>query len=296
MENVLKKQLKKFTRTSWGTRIILVLFFLFFLTEAILQFYPFLWVLNNSLKSTEEFYENALALTKSWQFKNYIDVFKKFQVQGGIGYLTMLWNSVWQTALYLFVNVLSSTLVAYTTAKFRFPGRRFLYGLMIFTQTIPIIGTGAASYKLRYALGMINNPATIWFCWAVGFDYACFVLYGTFQGISNSYSESAEIDGASEWKILIKVVLPQAFPVIVALLITNFVTRWNDYTTAQISLNHYPNLAYGLYIFQKDSQYDSNSRGLYFAALVFTALPGILLYAFFQNFVVKNVSVGGIKG
>ena len=167
---------------------------------------------------------------------------------------------------------------------------------MIFTQTIPIIGTGAASYKLRYAMGMINNPALIWFYWAMGFDYACFVLYGTFQGISNSYSESAEIDGANEWQILLRVVLPQAFPAIVALLITNFVARWNDYAQAQISLNNFPNLAYGLYLFQKTSQYESNSQGLYYAALVFTALPGVLLYVFFQNFVVKNVSIGGIKG
>lgn len=210
--------------------------------------------------------------------------------------MEMLWNSVWQTAMYLFINLLSSTLVAYTTAKFRFPGRKLLYGLMIFTQTIPIVGTGAASYKLRYAMGMINNPAWIWFYWAMGFDYACFVMYGTFQGISDTYSESAEIDGASELTVLLKVVLPQAFPAIVALLITNFVTRWNDYASAQISLNHYPNLAYGLFLFQKDSQYDTNSRGLYYAALVLTAVPGVVLYAVFQNFVIKNVSVGGIKG
>ena len=296
MENVLKKQVKKFTNMSIGAKITLSLFFVFFVVEAVIQLYPFLWGINNSLKDTREFYESSLALTKSWRFSNYADVFTKFKVKGGVGYLTMLWNSVWQTAMYLFVNILSSTLVAYAVSKFRFPGRKFLYGLMIFTQTIPIIGTGAASYKLRYAMGMINNPALIWFYWAMGFDYACFVLYGTFQGISNSYSESAEIDGANEWQILLRVVLPQAFPAIVALLITNFVARWNDYAQAQISLNNFPNLAYGLYLFQKTSQYESNSQGLYYAALVFTALPGVLLYVFFQNFVVKNVSIGGIKG
>lgn len=270
--------------------------FLFFLVEAIIHVFPFLWVINNSLKGVTEYYENPVGLTVSWKFSNYVSVFSEFKVNGVIGYFEMFFNSFWQTFVYLFVNLFSSMFIAYALAKFRFPGRSFLYGVLIFVQTIPIVGTGGAAYKLRYALGMINNPWTFWVSWAVGFDYSAFILFGSFKSISNAYGESAEIDGASESAILWKVIFPQVVPAMLALMVTNFVTRWNDYTTSQIYLNNYPTLSYGLFLFQKEAMYLESGKGVYFASLVLTAIPGILMYACFQGLIIKNLSVGGIKG
>ena len=294
----LNSALLKWKNLSLFEKIFLTSFFIFFVVEAVLQFYPFVWVFNNSIKTPDEFNyaTNKSLLTTTWAFSNYINVFSEFVIYGNISYFTMLWNSIWQTFLYLFVNLLASMLVAYALAKFRFPGRGLLYGIMIFTQIVPIVGTGAASYKLRYELGMINNPATIWFYWMNGFDYSAFIMFGTFLGISKSYSESAEIDGANEWQILGSVVFPQIIPLIIALAVNNFVARWNDYATAQISLNKFPSLAYGLYLFQQNSNWSKSGKVIYYAALLMTALPGVLLYVVFQNLIIKNVSVGGIKG
>ncbi len=286
----------KFFKYSWGAKIILILGFLFFLAEAIFHIYPFLWAINNSLKTNDEFYSNALAMTSSWQFINYADVFTKFSLSGGQTYFTMLFNSTWQTGIFLLVNILSSTLLSYCLAKFRFPGRNFLYGIMIFTQTIPIIGSGVIGYKINLALGLVNNPYLIWISWAMGFDYSAFILFGFFQGVSNSYMESATLDGANDFQVFFKVIVPQIIPCIVALLVTNFVTMWNDYTTSQIYLNKYPNLAYGLFLFQHNSQYLANSRGVYFAAIILTSIPGVLFYSLTQKLVINNLTVGGLKG
>lgn len=290
--------LDKWKQLGMGVKIILIVFFLFFVSEAVVHVYPFLWVINNSLKSTSEFNSgvSTSALTTTWAFNNYIKVFDEFVVYGDVYYLEMLWNSIWQTFVYLFANLLASMMIAYALAKFRFPGRNFLYSILIFIQTIPIIGTGAASYKIRYQLGMINNPFTIWFYWMNGFDYSTFIMFGTFVGISKSYSESAELDGASELQILLKIILPQVVPLIIALVVTNFVGRWNDYQTAQISLFDYPSLAYGMYLYQINSNWSTSGKVTYYAALVMTALPGVLMYVIFQDLILKNVSVGGIKG
>lgn len=304
MENLYKKSVieklklsvKRFGQKTLDVKIVLILFFLFFLTNAIICFYPFVWIFNNSLKGSAE-YVSSMAITKEWQFINYLNVFEEFITEGGgraVNYWEMLWHSAWQTVVYLFVNIGTSVLVAYALAKFRFPGQNLLYALLIFTQTIPIIGTGAAMFKLKHALGMINNPYTIWLQWAHGFDYSAFILYGIFKSISNSYSESAKIDGASDLNVFLRIVLPQAMPTITALLITNFVTKWNDYATTQTSLWEYPNLAYGLFTYRKDATYVGPE--IYYAAIIIVSLPGILLYAFFQNVVVKNLSVGGLKG
>ena len=111
-----------------------------------------------------------------------------------------------------------------------------------------------------------------------------------------SVNLAAEIDGAGESAILWKVIFPQILPAMLALMVTNFVARWNDYTTSQIYLNEYPTLAYGIFLFQKESMYLEAGKGVYFASLLLTAIPGIIMYACFQGLIINNLSVGGIKG
>ncbi len=296
MQEKKTSKFKKFQSLSLGVKIFLIAFFLFFLVEAFLHIYPFLWVINSSLKSGAEIRDgNALAITKSWQFSNFVDVFKEFTVEGSVNYWGLFINSTWQTGMYLFINIFSSTLLAYALAKFHFPGRGLLYGLMIFTQTIPLIGSGVIDYRLKFDLGLVNNPALIWISWAMGFDFSAFIMFGTFQGVSNSYMEAATIDGANDFQIFGRVVFPQAFPCIVALLCTNFCTMWNNYGVSQITLNEYPNLAYGLFRFEQDTKYMAE-EGIYYAAMILTSLPGIIFYAVTQNGILKNISVGGLKG
>ncbi len=297
-QNLIVRTWKRFDRFSVGAKIALIGFFLFFVVEAFIHIYPFVWVINNSLRAEVDININSTILTETWLFSNYWKVFTDFKVgtlQGDIYYLDMLINSTWQTFVYLFVNLSSSMFVAYNLAKFRFPGRGLLYGVLIFTQTIPLFGAGTADFKLKYDLGMINNPWTIWIGWAMGFDYSTIILLGAFQGISRTYSEAAEIDGANQFQIFFKIMFPQVFPAVMALMVTNFVTRWNSYETSQIVLRNYPNLAYGLFAALDDPNLTMDLGGKY-AALVLTAIPGVLMYACFQNLIIKNMSVGGLKG
>lgn len=300
IKNSLSKAIKKFNSFSIGARIVLIAFFLFYVLEAALLVIPFLSVLSNSVRTANEIIAAPMGFSSTPRLQNYLDIFTYptgFYIKGTVGYLQLLFNSVWQTFGYLIVNLISSAFVAYALAKYKFPGRRLVYFILIFVKTIPIVGTGAASFKLINALNMHNNPALIWFTWGCGFDYSAFIMFGFFSGISTAYMEAARIDGASEWKIFTKVMLPQMLPCIVALMITNFVGRWNEYTEAQIYLNNYPNLAYGLFLFREKASYgDSTRLGVYYAALVLTALPSILLYSTLQNFVIKNMTVGGLKG
>lgn len=294
LKEKISRTFKKWHKKPLGVKIFLTVFFLFFLTEAIIHLIPFGILINNSLRSFADYSENgALSINVSWAWDNYARVFTEFKVRGDIGYFTMLTNTLWQAFLYVFVNLASSLMVAYCLAKFNFPCRGMFYLIMIFIQIIPIVGVGAAAYKIRYSLGLINNPLLLWVCWAVGFDYSAFIMYGAFKGISNSYAESAEIDGAGEYTIFFNIILPQIFPVVLALAVELFVSRWNDYTTAQIDLPSYPTISYGMFLFQSDI---TTEKTVYFASLILAAIPGVLLYAIFQNFIIKNVSVGGIKG
>ena len=296
IKNHLKEGWKKFNRFSLGAKIILVAYFLFFVFEAVLHLMPVFFVLNNALKSSYKPLEAFTVQPELFTLQNVANVFTKFKIAGNVGYFGMFFNSLWSTTLRIITSVASSTMLAYALARFRFPGRNFLYGVVIFVQTVPLMGAGAADFQLRNALGMVNNPATIWISWAIGFDYTCFILYGTFQGVSQSYSESAELEGANQLQVLIKIIFPMAFPAILAMSITSFTSHWDDYATFQIFLGDFPNLALGLFTWGNSKQGSFAGKNLYYAALLCAALPVIIIYTCSQTLILKNIAVGGLKG
>ena len=284
-------------KASKSEKITAVIFFVLFVLIAFISIYPMLWAMNNSLKNpSADAGENTIGfeLTKTWMFSNYVKIFTSdFQV-GGVTYFGMLSNSLWIVVVKVLVNVASSAMLAYAIAKFRFPGKEFLYVVVIFVNTIPIIGSGPAAFRLMAKLNMVNNPLTIWISWASGFDFAFIVLYGYFKGVSSSYSEAAYIDGAGELKTFFWIVLPQVVPCLVAIMITQAIGVWNDYGTIMIYLYETPNLAYGLYEFNQ--QTGTVSRPLFFAAATISAIPIIVLYACTQNLILTNMTAGGLKG
>lgn len=239
---------------------------------------------------------DSFSLTKDWQFVNYARVFNGEFNYNQVPYVGLLINSLWMVVLRVFVNVASSAMLAYAIARFRFPGKEFLYVVVIFVNTIPVIGSGPAAFKLLSRLDMVNNPLTIWLSWASGFDFAFIVLYGYFKGVSPAYSEAAYIDGAGELKTFFKIILPQVVPCLVAIMITQAIGVWNDYGTVMIYLTETPNLAYGLYMFNTTSMYIEESTPIYFSAAVISAIPIIVLYTCTQNLILKNMTAGGLKG
>ena len=291
----------KFKNVPVIEKVIYVCFFVMFVIFAFGYIYPLVWAIINSLKSMKEYATNSLSMPANWLFIHYVEVFTEFQavpLSGGepFKYMDMLFNSLWILVVNVFVNVASSTLLAYALARFRFPGKDFLYAVVIFANTIPIIGAGPAAYKLAVGLNMVNNPSTIWLMWAGGFDFAFIVLYGYFKGVSPSYSESAKIDGASNMTILLNVILPQVTPCIVAIAITQATSVWNNYSISMLYMRDYPNLAYGMYLFKDSTFLVKDSMPIYFAAAVISSLPVIILYTCSQDLILNNMTTGGLKG
>lgn len=293
----------KFKNSPASVKVIYISFFAIFVLFAFMYIYPMIWAILNSLKTMEMYATDSLALPTEWRFINYVNIFKEFKVactaiigKEYYSYWDMLFNSLWILVVHVFVNVTSSAMLAYAIARFRFPGKNFLYTVIIFANTIPIIGSGPAQYKLAMELNMVNNPMTIWLMWASGFDFAFIVFYGYFKGISSSYSESAKIDGASNLTILLKVILPQIIPCLVAIAITQSISIWNNYSISMVYMRNYPNLAYGMYLFKDGTYWIADSMPIYFAAAVISCIPIIVLYACTQNLILTNMTTGGLKG
>ncbi len=280
-------------------RITLIVFFFIYIVVSIIFLYPIATTFFKSMMTNDEINQNFSGFPSDWsRISNYLLVFSKFRVQVTSveeGFLGMLFNSFWMTGVRLLVNLGSSVLLAYPIAKFKFPGKNLLYAVVIFANTIPIFGAGTTAYKFLVSLSMTDNPFLIWLSWAGGFDYAFIIFYGTFRGISDSYIESASLDGASNLKIMFKIMLPQAIPSIVALAITQSIPMWNDYTISMITMPMYPNLAYGIYAFKPKPWFDFD-KAVYYCAVIVAMIPPMILYGANQKFILTNISAGGIKG
>lgn len=293
-----------FRKSSTSTKVIYVAFLALFIVFAFICVYPMIWAIINSLKTMEAYSINSLTLPEEWRFINYKNVFTDFKVAKATAdifdpyysYFDMLVNSLWILVVHVFVNVASSALLAYALARFNFPGKGLLYSVVIFANTIPIIGSGPAQYKLAVSLNLVNNPYAIWLMWASGFDFAFIVFYGYFKGVSASYSESAKIEGANNLVILLKIILPQIIPCIVAIAITQAIGIWNNYSISMIYMREYPNLAYGMYLFKDNTYWIADSMPIYFAAATISSVPIIILYSCTQQLILTNMTAGGLKG
>ena len=302
-----KTKIVRFHHKTMSEKLTFIIYFFFFVFMALIYLYPiysaflisFTKISNIVSKEITSFWD-FFRISGEPQFDSWKNVVTDFSVTTDVGdqnLLAMLFNSVWFTIAKVSLSLLASFILAYAVAKFNFPGKHLLYLIAVFVQTIPLFGTGSTSYKLFDALNMVNNPTLFWFAWVTGFDFTFIILHGALTGISNSYSESAKIDGANNMTIFLQIIVPMVAPVLLALFISNSLTVWNDYTTIMVYLKDYPTLAYGLYVFQTgESIYISNAPAIQNAATIISAVPIILIYSFSQKLILTNISVGGLKG
>jgi len=302
-----KKKFLRFHHKSLSEKLTFIIYFVFFVTMALIFLYPIYSAFLISFSYNRDWlvfeptsFWDFFKLHGDTQFESWSHVVEYFSIQTEVGdqnLLSMLFNSLWFTIAKVSLSLIASFILAYAVAKFNFPGKGLLYVIAVFVQTIPLFGTGSASYKLFDGLHMINNPTLFWVAWVTGFDFTFIILHGTLTGISNSYSESAKIDGANNLTIFIKIIIPMVAPVLLALFISNSLGVWNDYSTIMVYLKNYPTMSYGLYVFQSgESMYISETRAVQCAATIVSCMPIVILYSVSQKLILTNISVGGLKG
>lgn len=280
-------------RSSKDFLIAKIVVFILFALYAFTLIFAMLWAFSASLKSQNEFYENINGLPREWLFSNYITAFSSVQANGN-NMFVMFWNSVWYSCGGAALGVFTSSVTAYVVAKYKFPGRGFIYGLALVTMMIPIVGSFPSQYKVYTALGIIDSPLLL-ITKAAGFGFNFIVLFSFFKTLSWTYAEAGFIDGASHLKVFFRIMLPQALPVIGSLFMVAVVQLWNEYMEPNLFLQSYPTLSSGLYIFQLEMTRGINYPVL-FAGLIVSVIPVIILFVCFQKTMMESMSVGGIKG
>lgn len=296
----IKSKLAKF-RTRWNLFSIIAVVLLS--VYALSLVFALLWALISSFKSRFDFREHLFTLPSKWHFDNYLKAFKELYIgvetSYGSRYVYMpelLFNTIVYSLGSTFFSVMSPCLTAYVVAKYNFKGRSVLYGIVIVTMLLPIVGSLPSSMILMKAIGFYDNLFGIWITKGSFLGMNFLIFYACFKSFSWEYSEAAFIDGASNFRVMMQVNLPLARTTILAMALLSFVGYWNEYETQLIFLPSMPSLAYGLFQFQFSVSTVASSVTIQLAGCMIVAVPIFILYMFFKNMLIGNIAVGGIKG
>jgi raffinose/stachyose/melibiose transport system permease protein/N-acetylglucosamine transport system permease protein len=248
-----------------------------------------------SLKTSLEYFTSgALDFAVEPQWSNYLRVFETLKVKDS-NFLIMFFNSIWQTFGTNAAGIFASCVVAYCLSKYKFGARNFMYAVIIFIMVYPSMGTGGASYKQTQDLKIFDTPFMIIKSLGGYSGMGFFVLYSFFATLPWDYADAAFIDGANDYQIFFKVMLPMLVPSAIALFVMSFISAWNNYEITLLYMKEYPNLAYGVYVFEEIG-IRSTGKPVYFAGVLISLIPILALFLTFQNTIMEKVYLGGLKG
>ena len=273
-------------------RITLTIVFVIFVLYSITLIYPFVMMLYNSFKLSEDFFKDIWGLPVNPTIANYREVFGlKFQKTGIFG---MFFNSIVLTTIGVGIGILLSCMTSYIIAKYPFKGSQFVYSMVVVCMMIPTTGSLSATYSLLNKTKLLNTFIGN-FLMQGGFGGVFLYLYAYFKSVSWTYAESAFIDGAGHARVFFQIMLPQVMGGVMAFFLISFISAWNDYFSQYLFLRSKPTIAVGLYLIVSKYKKNNNWPQIFAGATV-VIIPTLIFFAIFSRKIMENTSVGGIKG
>ena len=253
-------------------------------------FVPFLWLLLGSLKTPQELFASPpIWFPHIWKFSNYVRAFTAFP------FLLYLRN----TLVIVFCNivgaVVSNTVVAYGFTRIRFPFRNTLFVIVLATMMLPFQVVMIPLYVLFSKLHWIGTLLPLIVPSFFGNGFFIFLLRQFLVGIPMEISEAAKVDGANEFAIFLRIIVPLAKPAITTVAIFTFINTWSDFLGPLIYLNNNHLYTLSLGIQQIMSANDPHWNLLMAVGTAMT-IPVIVLFFFTQRYFIQGITFGSLKG
>jgi len=273
--------------------IVKAFFYAILLLWSVSVIYPLIWTLLDALKNNEQFFLNA-----PWALPRFPLLWENFSyVWTHYHFDRYFMNSLIVTAGSTALGLILSATTAYVLARYPFKGSGLLYLLYISSMMIPFILALIPLFFLMNSFHLINKPIGLILVYASSLlAFGIFILVGFFKSLPKELEESATIDGASLFGTFFKVMLPLSQPGLITLVIVNVLNIWNEYIIGTILLNDPSQytLPVEIAVMQKEMQYRTE-WGPLFAGLMFTIVPVLIVYLFFQRKIASGITAGAVK-
>ena len=249
---------------------------------------PYIWMLSNSFKTTKEavMYPNLL-IPQDPTVDGYVKVLTKSP------FFSWLKNSLIVTGVNTIIVLFTSTLLGYVFARFEFKGKKFLFNILMYTMMVPAQVTMITSFLLIDSIGLYDSLLALIIPAFVN-AFGVYLCKQYIEEIPKSLIESARIDGASDFMIYWKIVIPQIRPAIGSLAIFTFLQYWNDYLNPLLFLSSKDRMTLPLALSYFSSQHTSDLSAV-MAAAALIMIPSAIVFIIFQKQFVKGIAMTGMK-
>ena len=203
-------------------------------------------------------------------------------------------NTIVLTLVNTLVSVTTALVSGYAFAKGRFVGKKVWYLVLLAVMMLPFESRMVPLYMMYYNVGLLNT----YFPLVLGqftYVYGIFFARTFIMGIPDSLREAAMVDGASEWRTFLQIILPLCKPIAATLAILQAIAHWNNYLWPLIVLKDYSKQVISVGVALFSASVDAVYYGPRMALAVISAVPMVMLFMFLQKYIVQSIAVTGIK-
>lgn len=267
---------------------------LFLIVSSLIMVYPLIWLFFASFKNNNEIFGSLSLFPKEIVWNSYSN---GWEGSGQFTFGLFLFNTLKMVVPVVAFTLISSVLVAYGFARFRFPMKNVLFAIMISTLMLPNAVIIIPRYILFNEFGWLNSylPFTMPALFAC-YPFFIFMLVQFFRGLPRELDESATIDGCNSFVVLTRILLPLCKPALFSAGIFQFIWTWNDFFNSLIYINSVKKytLALGLRM-----SLDISSAAQWnevMAMSIVAIIPCVLIFFFAQKYFVEGIATTGLKG
>lgn len=260
---------------------------------AIFFLMPIIWSLANSFKPAAEALSNPVALfSKAFSLENY----RRLE-EVGAGWYVYAGNSLLIALGTILLTILIAVPAGYGFSKFRFPGQSLIFVIVMATMMIPFQSILTPLFLILKFLGLQNNLFGLVLVYTTfQLPFSIFMMRNAFDAIPGALVEAARIDGASQWTLLRRILLPLALPGVATIAMFAFLNSWNEFLAALIFLSDQNKFTLPIMLVNVSSGiYGIIDWGALQAGITVTMIPCILLFLALQRYYVRGLTAGAVK-
>lgn len=252
--------------------------------------FPLLWVASGSLKQPGEFFSNIWGLPQGFEVSNYQQAW--VMADFGSRYV----NSIVITTLTILIILVCAIPAAYALAKLEFVGKKLLFALIVGAMIVPSQIMAIPLFQVALNMGMLNSRVGVSIIYAAtGLPLSIFLLRSFFLTVPEELAESARMDGLGTFGTLWRIMIPLVRPGVGLVVIFQFIEVWNEFFLGLLLLRDPAVQTIPLGLVKFFQQYDSLWTQ-YFAALVITIGPVLLVFLLMQKQFIAGLTAGAVKG
>lgn len=265
---------------------------LFGLIVLFVSLFPIYWLIAMSIRPSEEMRGHIPVIPQTLTVEHFKNLFV------GRGFGQAILNSLQTTLISVVVSLLVGLCAAYVIARnrFRFGLKKPMSYWILLIRVLPPVAFTIPLYTMFNRIGVLNTriPATL-ACILVNIPLIIWFMIGFFQGLPEEIEESAKVDGATEFTLFIRIVLPLVAPGIAAVAMLSFLHAWNEYTYSVIFVQSPSNYTVPLSLAVLNTEDSLTNFGLVAAGGVMSVIPVALFVIFAQNYLIAGLSSGAVK-